>query len=156
MNRILQYLRKKKSPDFPALLDLQSFLLNDVISINSGGCGFAALVIYDCLKRHGKDAEIYFAYNSNDPDFENNQDCLKTGNTNFASCGHVLVKCGNKYVDARGTDIDINRWGKYHTMTRENTVLAVKNAIWNPAFFRGLYLPKIINKVGYNFLETSK
>jgi hypothetical protein len=151
MKRLLAYLKKKQSPDFAALADLQSFL-NGIVGINHGGCGFAALVLYDCLIAHGRKAEIIFTYDPNDFDFNINQKCIETGNTNFMACSHALVKVGDFYVDSKGNIKNLKK--NSHTMTRENTILALKNGNWNPSFLKSVYVPYIEDRVGYKLLDS--
>lgn len=132
--------------------ELQSYL-NQIPSINRGGCGIAALAMYDAAIREGKSPKIVFGYNWLGSDWERNQQ-FKTGKSDLAeSATHICLEMDGKVIDSEGVS---SLWDEYcstfHEATREHLVAAIKYGGWNSEFKRDKWLPQIEAFVGYKLI----
>jgi hypothetical protein len=143
------------NPELSPLLEK----LDEIQSINCGGCGVAALAIYRWLEKRGEKSEIVFAYDYKEDLMHNNQCRAQNGNLK-APC-HVLVFCQGVYIDSRGGR-DYPSWDDKslewkHTATEEELLNSLnkpkeEHAIeshfgWNPMFKRS-NVPEIASIMG--------
>jgi len=125
--------------------------LNDIPSINYGGCGFAALALYDAAKREGHKPKIVYLYSWLDNEAMERNNKFKLGKVKKAhSCSHVLVKIKNKFWDSTGV-IPKSGLGMYQlddTITRDHLVASINNkGVWNPCFQRWAWISEIKNMI---------
>lgn len=137
-------------------------IFGEIDEINCGGCGVAALAMYDAAKREGKNPKIVFAWDvfslmwgdDSSHHWKYKKGLVKTA----TSCSHVMVKIGNKYYDSRESmtgkefEREFRRWDK--NVSRKHLVAALNNRrVWNSEFDRDEHLPEINKKLGYKLLE---
>jgi hypothetical protein len=132
--------------------------LENVPYINLGGCGIAALALYDAAQKEGKKVDIAYLYHKwwgNHAREHNHK--FKEGKVKKAhACEHVLVRVGNRYYDSTGV-VNIKYASIWHLIdkgiTRDHLVASVNNKdVWNDTFERKKYLPKIEKFIGKKLL----
>lgn len=129
--------------------EVESFLSN-IPDINNGGCGIAALALYDAAVAEGKRPKIYYTYSSiNNFSYEVNQKYIKGKIKEAQACSHIVIKLGKNYYDSKG---EYDMYREAHVVTREHLVNSIKHGCWNPSFDRSTYLPRINSLMGYNIL----
>ncbi len=133
---------------FENIFQVQKFL-RGIPDIDFGGCGIAALVIYDYLVANNVEAEIVFAYYSYDPDYETNLSAIQNGGGELKACAHAMVKVNGLFHDCRG-ERRINTYASHHTISRELAVKSLNCSGWNDIFKRWRYLPVIEKAIGYD------
>lgn len=121
--------------------------LNNIPSINLGGCGLSALALYDAAKREGLKPKIVYLYSWFDSEAQERNNKFKMGKLKKAySCSHVLIKIGNKLWDSTGV-ISKSGLGFYRmddTITRDHLVSSVNNKdVWNTCFQRRYWVSEI-------------
>lgn len=121
--------------------------LEAIDSINLGGCGLAALALYDAAKREGKKPKIVYLYHAiMHHEARTKNDAYKRGKGKAYSCSHVLIKIGHRYWDSEGL-VPKSRLGWYisdETITREHLVDSINNKdSWNEVFDRKLWMDDI-------------
>ena len=131
----------------PRFKETRKFL-NQIGTINCGGCGFSALALYDAAKREGLKPKIVYLYHAlweSGSMLKNNQ--YKEGKRKTAdACSHVLVKIGNRLYDSSGV---IGKGMLYmykldEEITREHLVSSINNkGVWNDTFDRERWIPHI-------------
>ena len=132
----------------PKLNELQNSL-NKILVLNYGGCGFAAIAMYDLLVKLGQKPKIIFAYRGWDSaDYISNTEAINNKSKDFKSCNHALIELNGKFFDTTGNR-NIKQWEYYHEVPRKNVIYALKTASWNPSFVRSIYLPIIYKQIGY-------
>jgi len=134
--------------EFKSIDDVQLFL-RGVPSISQGGCGFAALVMYDYLKAKGVDAEIVYAYGFCDPEYDNNISVIQNGSGELCACQHAMIRVKDSFYDCKG-ECDIEMYYDHHTISRELVVKSLDSGRWNSSFDRHKYVPMIEKAIGYN------
>ncbi len=146
-----------------SLNEIRDYLSN-IRNINRGGCGVAALAIYDQAIREGKKAKIVFCWDIwslifDDGSYERHERYKEGSARKPPACSHVIVKVGHKYYDSDQTftkKLVNDRFRRRdEAVTREHLVAAIKNeGEWNDAFDRRKNLPKIQKYLGYPLLAT--
>lgn len=122
--------------------------LDKIPSINRGGCGIAALAMYDAAKREGKKPKIVYLYSwMCDTDLiERNKRFKKGEEENAAACSHVVIKLGKKYWDSEGK-VNLKNWKgfkKDEEISRKHLIASIDNVDeWNDCFNREKWVPKI-------------
>ncbi len=138
--------------EYPELDALRGFL-SSVPSISFGGCGFAAIAIYDNLLKNGhKDVEIIFAY-SERSEWKYNQNIrvLTDGFDELESCTHVLIHIGEHYIDCN-EDRVLDEYAFSHPISRETMIEVLQeDEKWNHEFIRHIMVPLIEKRIGYRF-----
>jgi len=139
----------------PTYYELQAFLCT-IPSISWGGCGIAALVLYDAAVREDLNPKIIYTYSDTllayGCLFENNQLFMKGKQEHADACSHIVLEINGQWYDCMGV---YNKDRKSHEATREHLVNSVIHGNWNDEFDRGKQLPVIKKFVGYNALITN-
>jgi len=122
--------------------------LNAIRNINAGGCGLAALALYDAAKREGKNPKIVYLYHAfmEHESWIHNQEFKIGKRKKAAPCSHVLVKINGKLWDSTGVISKSNLWlyNSDDEITREHLIASIKNkGAWNDIFNRKKWLPEI-------------
>lgn len=133
---------------FKNISQVQKFL-RSIPDIDFGGCGIAALVIYDYLVVNKVDAEIVYAYHSYDPDYETNLSAIQNGGDRLQACAHAMVKVNGLFHDCRG-ERRVDTYARHHAISREMVVKSLDSSGWNDTFKRYRYLPVIEKAIGYD------
>lgn len=142
----------------PTYYELQAFLCT-IPSISFGGCGIAALVLYDAAVREGMNPKIIYTYSERTLkygcNYENNMAAINEGVEDKADCcSHIVLEIDKQWYDCRGLVIN-NDDRKFHEATRKHLVNSMIYGNWNSDFDRAKYLPVIKKFVGYNALITN-
>jgi hypothetical protein len=122
--------------------------LNGIPNINRGGCGLAALALFDAAKREGKSPKIVYCYTAFDGSSLRKNNQFKEGKRKKAtSCHHVVIKLGKRYWDSTGK-LDQAEFEDFEwiddTITRKHLVASINNkGTWNPSFSRESWMPEI-------------
>ena len=154
----------KKLKKGPKSVDELRDYLSCVRNINRGGCGIAALAIYDQAKREGKNPKIVFCWDVwslmwCDDNGPQQHEAYKNGKRKTAvSCSHVLVKIGRRYYDCKENATKSEVYDEFRIVdeevSRDHLVAAVNNkGQWNSEFDRKVHLPKIEKYLGYKLLS---
>lgn len=126
--------------------------LSEINTINSGGCGFAAVYIFDALLNDGFAPKIRYCYRDTNSVYPDNERFLKDKEGSLLSCSHVVVELdGDIHIDAKGVRYDIDKeYPFHHYVTREQLISAIYlEDWWNLAFNREIYIPKMKRFFGY-------
>jgi hypothetical protein len=126
-------------------------VLDSITSINAGGCGVSALMMYRWLKKFGlleNDTRFVFLYSPYSGEYKKTNDAYFDGNSRrVLPCAHVVLYHGGKYYDSRGiidkeAIEDSKKNFGFHEFSDEKTMLKAINQVdhWNPAFNRTLGL----------------
>lgn len=131
--------------------------LSKIDCISFGGCGLAALALYDAAKLEGKNPEIIFYYNlyGDEDSFNINEQYLKGNSSKAASAWHIVVKVEDKYYDGNGLwDSSSKAWGKKgQVSTRELLIQSLITGSWNTMFDRKKWFPKIKQFCGWEDVD---
>ncbi|VDM07210.1 unnamed protein product [Wuchereria bancrofti] len=106
-----QVMNKEQIKQIKQLTDF----LNKISFINSGGCGIAALAIYDLAEKLGLKPEILFLYSWNRHGEKENKEYIKGLREKAESCGHVVVRIGKILIDSE------DFWEKEHPKFNKTT-----------------------------------
>lgn len=122
--------------------------LDAIDNINAGGCGLAALALYDAAKREGKKPKIVYLYHAffEHTSWIHNHEFKIGKRKKAAPCSHVLIKINGKLWDSTGV-VSKDKLFMYNTdeeITREHLIASVNNkGAWNEMFNRKKWLPEI-------------
>ena len=135
---------------------VQAYLSN-IDCISYGGCGLAALALFDAAKLEGKNPEIVFIYDawSDERSYETNTQFLQGNTKDAASSWHIVIKLEDKYYDGNGEwdgSFELN-YKKYHTSTREHLIQSLIKGSWNTMFDRKKWFPKIKQFCGWEDVD---
>ena len=123
--------------------------LNNIPTINGGGCGVAAIVIHDILNKYNIPNEIIFLYDHNDDyDLIRNKTAKQDLSKEFASCDHAVIWVEGQYIDTSGFKY-INKYKSRISMSREEVIKSLRQGIWYWLFNRNIWIPYIEEKIGY-------
>lgn len=133
--------------------------LDNIDSINHGGCGISALALYRWLKQNNKlvgDESFTFLYVFYASSFGKNDAILKKHNKNeLTSCSHVMLFHNGKLHDSEGIGIK-ERYSRRHEKISEKLLLiSLKNGTWNNCFDRNKSIPKIEKQLGIDLSDVS-
>lgn len=121
--------------------------LEKIPFIDNGGCGMAALALYDAAKREKKQAKIVYVYHPNDDTSYIRNLKFKQGKVKRAeACMHIVVKVGRTHYDAAGKVPRAYLQNYLHDseITREHLIASINNIKdWNPLFSRRVWGPSI-------------
>jgi len=121
--------------------------LNKIDSINSGGCGIAALAIYRFLEKHNliNNTKIIYLYAYDDASIYYNNIHNQKNNSILDAPAHVILKHENSYIDSRGIkDRIICNWKEYkQELNVKELLISVKKSDWNPFFNKRDSIPLI-------------
>lgn len=143
------------------LKGLQTFdevrnFLNNITSINAGGCGISALAMYRWLKLHGKVTEqtaFYFLDNDED-NHNNNKKYLANKYILVKASSHVVLYHNDQTIDSGGFK-SINNYDYALLEKSEKFLLAMINAVWswNHSFERKKHVGKIAKTLGIDLSD---
>ena len=113
--------------------------LDKIPDINHGGCGLAALALFDASKREGKKAKIVYCYTGWDVTALHKNNQFKEGKRKKAtSCHHVVIKLGKRYWDSTGalSKKEIKNFDTVdEEITRKHLISSINNkGSWNDVF----------------------
>lgn len=118
--------------------ELREYLAS-IPNINSGGCGYATLFMYQWLKIHKPKlkTEIIFGQSYDSSSYHDNDAYFKGLHNVTNSCNHAFLKIKNKYIDCEKY-IDLERYPYSHNISNPKFVLiTLKNRHnWNSTFDR--------------------
>ncbi len=133
---------------------IQSFL-KTVENLNNGGCGIAALALYDAAVLEGKNPKIIYLYHPYyDSTLHINEDVIRGEREKAESCWHVVIEIDGKIFHADGEiTTETENFGEMldypkHTVDREMLINSLTNGGWNSSFDRKKWYPKIKEMVG--------
>jgi len=122
--------------------------------VNNGGC---AIVAYGLVKHvekfyPKKRAQVVYLFGKYDESYDN----LK--NNVSDSCGHAVVKIGEKYFDSTGTTSleNLKKWWSLPQFCEVDLELvghSINHACWNPSFNREQCVPEIFRILKLPFEE---
>lgn len=115
--------------------------LNKIPHINEGGCGFAALEIYELLKKENKSPVITFLYKDSSfpfspnsiTEYKLNEEYIRKESDKIYTPSHVCVLHDGKYYDSTGV-IDISDYKYKHYFKRSDLELLLETGSWNKNF----------------------
>lgn len=158
------------SSQFAKLTSLQVVkdYLNNIPSINAGGCGISAYSMYKFLEKKNqlqKDTHIIYLWNSNwcGSDVIENKNFLENQTGNCDSCAHVIMYHNGEYHDSSGSSKHIDglsfyerfKWDDHielpipQHLTDIFMVKSLNEGDWNWKFDRAKYLPQIEKFLGF-------
>lgn len=147
---IRRFFTKPKPKTFK---EVQSFLSN-IPYINCGGCGIAALAMFDAAVKEGYKPRIHYLYHHfcDDTTQKTNEKYKRKEIDQAASCGHIILKIKGQFQDSKGEfEIDYP-WSDGGSVSREHLVNSLIHGGWNECFDREQWLPKIEKYIGYKLL----
>lgn len=145
-------------------------VLSDVNSlncrINSGGCGFFALKLYEVLTSMDFDVKLIFVYNNksslekgnNFINSNSNKGRVDVKGLDFLGWSHVMIRVNGYYIDSKGLEkkFEDKGWGSiYGSLTYDILSEMVKpnsGITWNPMFnknYKGVISRKL-NQLAIN------
>lgn len=130
--------------------DFENFLneLNKVENINFGGCGFAALLIYEFAKiKLGKDPHIIGIF-EDVYDYEANIDSFINGEYTPT---HFIVLIEDTYYDSNGQFSDVFDECPVEEIPEHLLIKLIKEGDWNTDFDRLEQLPEL-NRISEKYL----
>jgi len=118
--------------------ELRKYLAG-IPAINYGGCGYAALFMYQWLKIHKPklEVEIVFGYCYDTPSYHDNDAYFKGVHSITNSCSHAFLKIKKKHIDCK-TNIDVRHYPFNHNISDPKFVLKALEDTdnWNSSFDR--------------------
>jgi len=126
--------------------DVKEFL-NNIDSINSGGCGLSALVMYRWLKKYNQlpeDTKIIFLDNDENNHL-NNRECMCNKQGVLRAPSHIVMLLEDSYIDCTSIQYNIKERYDYILEVAENYLVDCLNNVisWNCAFDRNEALSEI-------------
>ncbi len=126
--------------------------LNEIDSINSGGCAIAAYALVEFMKieHNVDDASVVYLYNT----YARTGQYANVMNGEPDSCHHAVVRCGDTYYDS---------WGEYFSLdevrdtkgmelsievSQDYVLQSINNLGWNNWFERWTGVPEIFRILG--------
>ena len=130
--------------------DVKEFLSN-IDSINSGGCGLSALVMYRWLKKYNKlteDVKIIFLDNDK-YNHENNKECMTNKQGTLKAPSHIVMLYDSFHIDCSGVQYNVAERYDYILEVAEDYLVNCLNNVtsWNVAFDRNTALSVIENNL---------
>ncbi len=129
--------------------------LKNVESINCGGCGVAALALYDAAVLEGKTPKIVYLYHPfwSWGEREINEEVMRGKREKAESCWHIVVEIDGKHYHADGeidssSEVEHMLHYQKHIVEREMLINSLTNGGWNSSFDRKKWVPKIKDMIG--------
>ena len=145
----------KKTEPLSTFNEVRNFL-NNIDSINCGGCGISALAMYRWLKKHGLTTEqTAFYYLENDEDrHNNNKSYFSNKDVALIAPCHVVLYHNDQTIDCNGFK-SINSYDYQLLEKSEEFLIKMINNIhsWNCAFRRKENVPKIAKTLGISLSD---
>lgn len=141
----------------PTFKSMQKFLAQ-IPEISMGGCGIAALALYDLAKKENRKVKIYYLYDIWEEWVADKNLEYKKGNSKTADgANHIVLQFKGEdiYHDCKGVYNPENTGFTefIHSVTRKHLVNSIiHGSCWNNSFDRSVWLPKINEMMGYNIL----
>lgn len=133
--------------------DLRKFLAS-IPCINRGGCGFAALAMYDAAIKEGKTPTLMISYHD-EHTMQQNERAMNGQGDPSMGLSHVFLALNGRYIDCMSNAVDLEE-RYYHPATREFVAKILEIQRWNPDFNRIKHVPRIYKYIGYNLLTGEK
>lgn len=133
-------------------VDIRAFL-KEIPNINRGGCAIAALAMYRVGVKLGMNIQIVYFYDYDDDQAYKQNGVvaeLETGKVTY--CTHAGVVIDNHYMDTGGGLLN-HRYPYYHILSEPLVIRTLKEAGWNPDFYRPKWLPIIEEVIGEKLLN---
>lgn len=132
-------------PKFDAL----RVLLRRIPYIDFGGCGIAALAMYQIGKEVNMNVQLMYLYDyDGEDDYESNMHAIH-GLAPIQSVMHAVCVVDNEALDAK-CKVPVNAYPFKHFVTEDFVIRSLrKQDIWNPMFDRNSWLPRIEIFLGY-------
>lgn len=129
--------------------------LSNIPYINYGGCGLAALVLYETAVKEKLNPKIIFIQ-SDDYSYDVNE-AFKEGKIKKAtSCNHAVIKINNKLYDSDGEYSLKGDYGfKLQEISKDHLLNSIIFGNWNPTFDRQKWLGKIEKMIGKNIISQN-
>lgn len=132
---------------------LRSFL-KDLPNVSHGGCGIAALAMYNFLKKQGEDSELVFLYGDGDQPvvIANAVSEMGTGATPIGA-KHCCLRYKGKFIDCETDSLPIGT-NKVFTTIEFVPEKEVQDAVnnhksWNDDFDWKTHLPEVEKFIGF-------
>ena len=133
--------------------------LDEIDSINYGGCGVSALSMFRWLKQNDKlvgDESFTFLYVYYDGSFSKNDAVLnKRSKGKLTSASHVMLYHNGKLHDSEGIGIKELYVKRHEKISEKLLLISLKNGAWNDDFERKEFLPIIEKKLGIDLSDVS-
>lgn len=123
--------------------------LNEIPSINWGGCAIAAVSLYKWFKKHNliEKLNVKLIYTYYDQyQFSTNSKYLNNEIESFTTCSHALISVNNQTYDSSGKE-SVNSY--YHEVSESFVLQTIYHSTyWNPSFDRKKYVKQITSSLG--------
>jgi hypothetical protein len=139
--------------------DVKEFLSN-IDSINSGGCGLSALVMYRWLKKYNKlteDIKIIFLDNDEN-NYMNNKECMSNKQGTLKAPTHIVILYDSFHIDCAGVQYNIAQRYNYVLEVAEDYLVNSLNNIptWNVQFDRDEAISVIENNLHIDLSDIAR
>jgi hypothetical protein len=139
--------------------EVREFLSN-IDSINCGGCGLSALVMYRWLKKYKKlpeDTKILFLENDLSSHL-NNKECMSNKQGELKAPCHIVIVLRDTYMDCAKIQYNIAQRYDYILEVAENYLVACLNNIssWNYMFNRNEAISEIESKLQIDLSDVNR
>ena len=139
--------------------DVREFL-NNITSINSGGCGLSALVMYRWLKKYNKlpeDTKILFLDNDENNHL-NNKECMSNKEGTLKAPSHIVMFLNGIHIDCANVQYNVAMRFDYILEVAEEYLVACLNNIfsWNYMFDRNEAISEIESKLHIDLSDVDK
>jgi hypothetical protein len=130
--------------------DVKEFLSN-IDSINCGGCGLSALVMYRWLKKYDKlteDIKILFLDND-EYNYKNNKECMSNKQGTLKAPSHIVMLYDSFHIDCSGVQYNVAQRYDYILEVAEDYLVNSLNNVtsWNISFDRDEAISVIENNL---------
>ncbi|MFA5207385.1 MAG: hypothetical protein WC428_01895 [Candidatus Paceibacterota bacterium] len=131
--------------------------LNNIDSINRGGCGISALSMYRWLKKHGQTTEhtAFYFLDNDSSNHENNQEYFTNKEVVLRASSHIVLLHNDQTIDSTGFH-SINDYDYNFLEKSEEYLLAMINNVWtwNYKFERKAHVKNIAKTLGINLTDV--
>ena len=139
--------------------DVREFLSN-IDSINCGGCGLSALVMYRWLKKYDKlqeDTKIIFLDNDED-NYKNNKYRISNKQDWLSAPSHIVMFMNGFYYDCENIQHNVElRYDYILEVEEENLLNSLNNLTsWNVAFDRNEAISVIESNLHIDLSDVDK
>jgi hypothetical protein len=139
--------------------DVREFLSN-IDSINCGGCGLSALVMYRWLKKYNKlpkSTKILFLDNDENNHL-NNKECISNKQGLLKAPSHIVISLKEQYMDCANIQYNVSQRYDYILEVAENYLVECLNNInsWNHMFDRNEAMSEITTKLHIDLSDVMR
>ena len=126
-------------------------------AINCGGCGLAALGLYDAAILEGKNPKIVYLYGWYSSEYnkkEINEQFQRGMSDKAESCMHIVVEIDGVWYDCIGK-VNLRVWDckEFGYVSREHLIKSLITGSWNTWFDRKKWFPKIKEFLGWDNID---